>query len=65
MRRVPSSIVVALAVMMLVGSQVASAHHRPAPPPNVDVQLLAFNDFHGQLEALPPASTSGRPESAG
>ncbi|MGZ8803501.1 MAG: bifunctional metallophosphatase/5'-nucleotidase [Mycobacterium sp.] len=59
MRRVPSSIVLALAVMMLVGGQGASAGHRRPPPPNVDVQLLAFNDFHGQLEALPPASTSG------
>ncbi|TFV66015.1 UNVERIFIED_ORG: bifunctional metallophosphatase/5'-nucleotidase [Bacillus sp. AZ43] len=30
----------------------------PAGPKPVEVQLLAINDFHGQLEALDPAATS-------
>lgn len=33
-------------------------HHKPRSPKPVDVQLLGFNDFHGQLEALDPALTS-------
>jgi 5'-nucleotidase len=32
--------------------------HGHGQPASVDVQLLAINDFHGQLEALDPARTS-------
>ncbi|MGY2066770.1 bifunctional metallophosphatase/5'-nucleotidase [Blastococcus sp. SYSU DS0619] len=33
-------------------------HHPPAGPKPVEVQLLAFNDFHGALE--PPGGSGGR-----
>ena len=36
----------------------APAAPEPAPPPLVEVQLLALNDFHGNLE--PPSGSSGR-----
>jgi 5'-nucleotidase len=64
MRRVPSAIVLLVALLLLVGSQVASAK----PPPGgqgeqnaqtTDIQLLALNDFHGQLEAGNPTASSG------
>ena len=32
----------------------------PATPRPVDLQILALNDFHGQLEAIPSTSSSGR-----
>ena len=35
----------------------APAAPEPAPPPLVDVQLLALNDFHGNLE--PPSGSTG------
>jgi len=35
----------------------------PAPAPPVEVQLLAFNDFHGQLE--PPTGKAGIVQTAG
>ncbi|MGH3332418.1 MAG: bifunctional metallophosphatase/5'-nucleotidase [Nocardioidaceae bacterium] len=39
------------------GTQVQT---RPAPPPLIDLQVLALNDFHGQLEQVPSTSSSGR-----
>ncbi|NEK60417.1 bifunctional metallophosphatase/5'-nucleotidase [Geodermatophilus sabuli] len=51
-----------LAALTVVGALPASAHpqHRPdhAGPDPVEVQLLAINDFHGNLE--PPSGSSGR-----
>lgn len=43
-----------LAVLVLV----AGCAHRVPGPATVDIQLLAFNDFHGALE--PPAGANGR-----
>ncbi|PRY14454.1 bifunctional metallophosphatase/5'-nucleotidase [Kineococcus rhizosphaerae] len=40
------------------GTNTASGHGRPGGPPPVQVQLLALNDFHGNLEA--PAGSGGR-----
>jgi 5'-nucleotidase len=31
----------------------------------VDLQILALNDFHGQLEPVPPSSSQGTPELGG
>jgi 5'-nucleotidase len=52
-----AALVVALA-LLLPGAALAA---RPpnAGPANVDVQLLAINDFHGSLEALPATASSG------
>lgn len=59
-------ITAAAVALALVGSGAATA----APPtgpnnggntpngPTIDIQLLSFNDFHGNLE--PPAGSSGR-----
>lgn len=48
-----------LASLLLAGSGVAIAHDRPdAPPRSVDIQLLAINDFHGQLPT--PSGSGGR-----
>ncbi|MGI8659287.1 MAG: hypothetical protein ACR2K4_11065, partial [Candidatus Limnocylindria bacterium] len=44
----------ALLVTMAVPAAIAK---NPKPP--VDIQILGLNDFHGQLEAVPPTSTSG------
>ncbi|MCX5387788.1 bifunctional UDP-sugar hydrolase/5'-nucleotidase [Streptomyces sp. NBC_00083] len=46
----------------LVAAMPATAHdrghgHHPKPDPTVDVQLLSFNDLHGNLE--PPAGSAG------
>lgn len=46
---------IALAAVLLTS---ACAHRAPTPGRVVDVQLLAFNDFHGMLE--PPAGSTGR-----
>ncbi len=40
------------------GATAAPGRPTPAGPPPVEVQLLALNDFHGNLEA--PAGSSGR-----
>ncbi|HET8786216.1 MAG TPA: bifunctional metallophosphatase/5'-nucleotidase [Candidatus Limnocylindrales bacterium] len=51
--RRPTLIVLAIAAISLVVPTVATA----APPGNVNVQLLAINDFHGNLE--PPSGSGG------
>ena len=51
--RRPTLIVLAIAAISLVVPTVATA----APPGNVDVQLLAINDFHGNPE--PPTGSGG------
>ncbi|MCA0143406.1 bifunctional UDP-sugar hydrolase/5'-nucleotidase [Blastococcus sp. LR1] len=47
-----------LTAVLVAGAPSAGAapERKPAGPPPVELQLLALNDFHGQLE--PPASTS-------
>jgi 5'-nucleotidase len=50
-------LVVALA-LLLPGAALA-AKPPNAGPASVDVQLLAINDFHGSLEALPATASSG------
>jgi 5'-nucleotidase len=54
MRSTRISLVVMLLVVLLSASGAVSA----APPDIVEVQILAFNDFHGAL--LPPSGSSGR-----
>ncbi|WP_371537123.1 5'-nucleotidase C-terminal domain-containing protein [Streptomyces sp. NBC_01023] len=39
------------------GQQAGHGSHHPRPDPTVDVQMLSFNDLHGNLE--PPAGSSG------
>jgi 5'-nucleotidase len=46
-----------IALLSPMGAGAAKAKP-PKPPKTVSVQLLAFNDFHGNLE--PPAGSSGR-----
>ncbi len=64
MRRVPSAIVLLVALLLLVGTQVASARPPAGGPgernaPTTAIQLLALNDFHGQLEAGVATASSG------
>ena len=50
----------ALAVTMSPSTALAGGHGKPAKPPKpttAQIQLLSFNDFHGNLEA--PAGSSG------
>jgi 5'-nucleotidase len=47
------SFVIALAVLLSAFASIAAA-----PPGSVDLQILALNDFHGNLQ--PPAGSSGR-----
>lgn len=55
-RRRLSLIVGALLAMTALGAPIATA----APSGIVDVQLLAINDFHGNLQPIPATSSSGR-----
>ncbi|MFB7710542.1 bifunctional metallophosphatase/5'-nucleotidase [Streptomyces sp. NPDC056105] len=65
-RRAASRILAAAAGFATVGALVAALpanatqdrHHGGKGGPTVDVQLLSFNDFHGNLE--PPAGSSGQ-----
>ncbi|KHK99015.1 5'-nucleotidase [Microbacterium mangrovi] len=58
------AVVTAAATALVVAGASASASAAPATGPNtpngptVDIQLLSFNDFHGNLEA--PSGSSGR-----
>ncbi len=45
-------------VVACLAAVALSAQGRTVPSPTVDVQILAFNDFHGALE--PPAGANGR-----
>src|SRR5512142_980153 len=48
----------AAALALTAGTPAASAHGRPTGPVKTTIQLLSFNDFHGNLEA--PGGSSGR-----
>ncbi len=52
-----------LAAMMLVATTAASAVGKQPDPPGqlIPVQLLAFNDYHGHLEASTPGTIEGTP----
>ena len=52
-----------LAAMMLVMALAIPATAKKADPPGqlIDVQLLAFNDYHGHLEASTPGAIYGVP----
>jgi len=50
-------------VALLVPTAVLAARPPNTPPGSVDVQLLAINDFHGNLQ--PPSGSSGRVGSTG
>ena len=52
------------AVAVLGGIAIASptSAAKPSKPKTTDIQLLAFNDFHGNLE--PPTGSSGRVQTA-
>jgi len=51
--------VLAVAAMSVTGLAMASTSSTAAPNgPTMDIQLLSFNDFHGNLE--PPSGSSGR-----
>ena len=47
-----------VALALLVPSATSAAKPPNTPPGSVDVQLLAINDFHGNLQ--PPSGSSGR-----
>ena len=47
-----------IALLSPMGAAGAAKAKPPKPSKTVSVQLLAFNDFHGNLE--PPAGSSGR-----
>lgn len=49
-------VIVAILAVLLVSALTVSAK----PSGTVDVQLLSLNDFHGNLEAIPSTSSSGR-----
>ncbi|WP_417561934.1 bifunctional metallophosphatase/5'-nucleotidase [Microbacterium sp.] len=54
------AVTAALAVAMSAPAQATPKDPHPSTPngPTMDIQLLSFNDFHGNLE--PPTSSSGR-----
>ncbi|MEN8603167.1 bifunctional metallophosphatase/5'-nucleotidase [Microbacterium rhizosphaerae] len=63
MRLAGAAVVAATAVALAVagpGSPATAAPQAPSTPngPTMDIQLLSFNDFHGNLEA--PTGSSGR-----
>jgi 5'-nucleotidase len=63
MRLAGAAVVAATAVALAVagpGSPATAAPQAPSTPngPTLDIQLLSFNDFHGNLEA--PTGSSGR-----
>jgi 2',3'-cyclic-nucleotide 2'-phosphodiesterase (5'-nucleotidase family) len=61
MARMPSRrtlLIVGGLVMVAVVTAAVIVSARNDPPPAVEVQLLALNDFHGNLE--PPSGSSGR-----
>ena len=63
MRLTGAAVVAATAVALAVagpGSPATAAPSEPSTPngPTMDIQLLSFNDFHGNLEA--PTGSSGR-----
>src|SRR3954453_22451882 len=47
----------AILAVAAIGAPMAAAK-QPTPPGSVNVQLLAINDFHGNLQ--PPSGSSGR-----
>jgi 5'-nucleotidase len=47
-------------VAVVVGLMVAGSGTAAPEPSTVDVQILAVNDFHGNLEPIPSTSSSGR-----
>ena len=52
-------IAVATALLVLAGCATQPATVAPvAPPASVEVQILAFNDFHGNLEPPPPVEVT-------
>ncbi len=56
----------AIALLLVATSAAVAAGPKPKPRPpvvpqaNVSVQVLAVNDFHGNLEPIPSTSSSGR-----
>jgi 5'-nucleotidase len=58
-RRKTAVAAVFVAVALMVPAVVSAAKPPSTPGGTVDVQLLAINDFHGSLEALPAAASSG------
>lgn len=55
--RARPAVMAAAALASLAAVPVAAAHNRHRPP--VALELLAINDFHGQLEKAPATSSSG------
>ena len=51
-----ATIFVAATLAAVPGSADAQAEKRPRPKPDVQVQLLAFNDYHGNLESTGPGT---------
>src|SRR5215213_2317916 len=47
-----------LTVLVLAGALVAPASAPAQTAPNVEAQILAFNDFHGHLESTTPGTIS-------
>jgi 5'-nucleotidase len=49
-----------LALVASTGAPAVAKPGAPTTPKDVKVQILALNDFHGQLEKIPATSSSGR-----
>src|SRR5262245_31604304 len=58
MRRITTLLVAALAFVLAAPALANNGKPSPKPPKTTSVQLLAFNDFHGNLQ--PPAGSGGR-----
>ena len=65
MKRALFSMTLLSALLLLVTAVYAAPGNgrRPADPPGqlVQLQLLAFNDYHGHLEASTPGALEGQP----
>ena len=48
---------IAVILMMTAPTVLAAKPTKPIKP--VDIQILGLNDFHGQLQPVPPTSSSG------
>ena len=59
MRRALALLAVLALVLSVAAPAVLAKKPGHIPPRPVDIQILGLNDFHGQLEAVPPTSTSG------
>lgn len=58
MKNKPHILGVLVLTVILISQSFSAVQAKP--PRTIDVQILAINDFHGNLEAIPSTSSSGR-----